>query len=304
MSLPKEDLSPIMTNSESVKNFGPNAYSKPATALYILRETVMGRELFDMAFKEYANRWMFKHPTPADFFRTMEDASGIDLDWFWRGWFYSTDHVDLAINKVNWFQVDTKNPEVEKTLAKAKREKAPKYIGDQRYEAMESLVERDPTMKDFYNTYDPLDVTPEDRQAYERYLSKLSPDEKAFLDAGYHYYSIKFDNIGGLVMPIILEFQFVDGTSEIVRVPVQIWQKNNESVDKVFFFEKEVEKIIMDPLLETADTNRGNNYWPETREPSRFELFKGSQRRRGGSGAGNPMQRAMQRKQNNNDGGN
>lgn len=303
MSRPKESLSPIMTNSESVKSLGPNAYTKPATALYILRETIMGRELFDMAFKEYANRWMFKHPTPADFFRTMEDASGIDLDWFWRGWFYTTDHVDIAIKDVKWMQIDTKNPEVEKGLAKAKRDNAPKYIGDQRYEAMESLVERDPRMKDFYNTYDPLDVTPEDKAAYERYLSQLSPEEKAFLDAGYHFYSINFDNLGGLVMPIILEFQFVDGTSEIVRVPVQIWQRENENINKVFYFEKEVERIVLDPLLETADTNRDNNYWPEAREASRFELYKGSQRRRGGNNAGNPMQRARERQSNGNNSG-
>ena len=304
MSRPKESLSPIMTNSESVISLGPNAYTKPATALYILRETIMGRELFDMAFKEYANRWMFKHPTPADFFRTMEDASGIDLDWFWRGWFYTTDHVDIAINDVKWMQVDTKNPDVEKSLAKAKRDNAPKYIGDERYEAMESMVERDPRMKDFYNTYDPLDVTPEDRQAYERYLSQLSDEEKAFLEAGYHYYSVNLDNLGGLVMPIILEFQFVDGTSQTVRVPVQIWQKNNENVNKVFFFEKEVERIVLDPLLETADTDRSNNFWPEYREASRFELFKGRQRQRGGSGAGNPMQRAQQQEQNSNGSGN
>jgi len=257
-----------------------------------------------MAFKEYANRWMFKHPMPADFFRSMEDASGIDLDWFWRGWFYSTDHVDIAINDVKWLQVDTKDPEVEKSLAKAKREAAPKYIGDQRYEAMESLVERDPTMKDFYNTYDPLDVTPEDRQAYQRYLSRLSPEEKEFLDAGYHYYSVNFDNKGGLVMPIILEFQFVDGTSEIVRVPVQIWQKEDSNVNKVFFFDKEVERIVLDPLLETADTDRSNNFWPEAQEASRFELFKRGARQRGGSGAGNPMQRAQQRQQNSNGSGN
>ena len=234
----------------------------------------------------------------------MEDASGIDLDWFWRGWFYTTDHVDLAINDVKWFQIDTKDPEVEKNLAKAKRENSPKYIGDQRYEAMESVVERDPTMKDFYNTYDPLDITAEDKQAYAHYLSRLSPDEKALLENGYHYYAINFDNLGGLVMPIILEFQFVDGTSEIVNVPVQIWQKDNEQVSKVFFFEKEVQQIILDPLLETADTNRDNNYWPEAQEPSRFELFKGRERRRGGSGVGNPMQRARQRQQNNTGSGN
>ena len=168
---------------------------------------------------------------------------------------------------------------------------------------MESLVERDPTMKDFYNTYDPLDVTSEDKEAYERYLSQLSSEEKAFLEAGYHFYSIEFENLGGLVMPIILDFQFVDGTSETVNVPVQIWQKNSEKVNKVFFFEKEVEKIVLDPRLETADTNRDNNYWPEAKEASRFELFKGRSRRRGGSGAGNPMQRAQQRKQKANESG-
>ena len=290
----KDFIVPIMTNSESIYQFGNNAYGKPAAGLNILRETIMGRELFDYAFKEYSQRWMFKHPSPADFFRTMEDASAVDLDWFWRGWFYTTDHVDIAINEVNWFQVDTQDPEVEKAIAKAKRDNSPQYIGDQRYEAMETVVERDPTMKDFYNTYDRLDVTPRDRAAYARYLSKLSPEEKAFLDAGYHYYSIKFDNVGGLVMPIILEFQFVDGSSEIVRIPAQIWQKENAQVSKIFFFEQEVEKIVLDPLLETADTDRDNNYWPETREPSRFELFKGRERRRGGSGAGNPMQRAQQ----------
>ncbi|PTB87087.1 aminopeptidase, partial [Pseudidiomarina aestuarii] len=88
---------PIMTQSDSVLNLGPNAYTKPAVALNILREVIMGRELFDYAFKEYARRWMFKRPTPADFFRTMEEASGVDLDWFWRGWFYSTDHVDISL---------------------------------------------------------------------------------------------------------------------------------------------------------------------------------------------------------------
>jgi len=297
MSLPKDRLSPIMTNSESIRNFGPNAYSKPATALYILRETIMGRELFDMAFKEYAQRWMFKHPTPADFFRTMEDASGMDLDWFWRGWFYTTDHVDLSIDKVEWMQVDTKNPEVEKALARAKRENAPKYIGDQRFEAMESAVERDPELKDFYNTYDPLEVTVLDEKEYEQYLSRLSDEEKEMLNAGYHYYAMDFSNIGGLVMPIILEFKFVDGTSEVVRVPVQIWQKENDKVSKVFFFEKEVEQVVLDPLLETADTDRDNNYWPPKPEPSRFELFKGRSYSRGQTSGENPMQRMKRAKE-------
>lgn len=175
---------------------------------------------------------------------------------------------------------------------------APSFtIGDKRYEAMEILVERDTSMRDFYNSYNALDITPENKKAYSKFSSKLSMDEKAFLDAGHHYYSIQFENRGGLVMPIILEFQFIDGTSEIVRVPVQIWQKNKEEISKVFFFEKEIEKIVLYPLLETADTERNNNYWPETREPTGFELYKRSSRRRGGSNAGNPMQRANQRQQ-------
>ena len=95
-----------MTNSENIIGFGPNAYTKPATGLNILRETIMGRELFDYAFKEYARRWAFKHPEPADFFRTMEDASGEDLDWFWRGWFYGTDACDISLDTVKYYKAN------------------------------------------------------------------------------------------------------------------------------------------------------------------------------------------------------
>ena len=294
MKMDKDRLSPIMTNSESIWNFGSNAYAKPATALYILRETIMGRELFDMAFREYAQRWKFKHPTPTDFFRTMEDASGVDLDWFWRGWFYSTDHVDIALTDVQWFQVNTQNPEIEKPLARKRAEEAPKYIGDVRFEAQESLIERDPSVSDFYNEYDPFEVTVLDKMEYERYLENLTDEDRAILEAGYNYYSLTFDNIGGLVMPIILEFRFTDGTSEEVRIPAEIWRRNHDEVSKVFFFEKEVEEVILDPHLETADTDRGNNYWPERREPSRFELFKRRSWRGGGE---NTMQRARRAEQ-------
>ncbi len=284
----KSRISPIMTNSESIWQFGPNAYSKPATALFILRETVMGRELFDMAFRDYAQRWKFKHPTPADFFRTMEDASGVDLDWFWRGWFFTNDHVDIALDNVQWFQIDSKNPEIENAIARQKREASPSYIGDERNEAMETVIERDVRMRDFYNDYDPLAVSVLDQKDYERYYSSLSEDEKKLLESGLNYYSIDFKNMGGLVMPIVLEFQFTDGTSEIVRIPAEIWRKNHEEVSKVFFFEKEVSDIILDPKLETADTDRNNNYWPPRREPTRFELFK----RRSRGGRENPMQKA------------
>jgi hypothetical protein len=293
----KDRLSPIMTNSESVMSLGPNAYTKPATGLYILRETIMGRELFDMAFKEYAQRWMFKHPTPADFFRTMEDASGVDLDWFWRGWFYSTDYVDIAIDDVKWMQPNTKDPEVENAIARAKQEEEPLYIGDQRYREMETMVERDTATLDFYNSYDPLEVTILDKMEYEKYLKSLSPEEKEFLETGYNVYSMNFSNVGGMVMPIILEFKFTDGTSEIQRVPVEIWRRTNEKVSKVFLFEKEVEQIILDPLKETADTDRNNNYWPPRQEPTRFELFKGGSSRYYRGGGENPMQRMRRAKE-------
>lgn len=292
MKMDKSRLSPIMTNSESIWNFGNNAYAKPATALFILRETIMGRELFDMAFREYSQRWMFKHPTPTDFFRTMEDASGIDLDWFWRGWFYSTDNVDIALSDVQWYKVNTQNPDIEKPLAKKRMEEEPYYIGYERFAAEESLLDKDKDIADFYNSYDPFKVTILDRQYYERYLANLSDEQKALLEAGYNYYELTFENKGGLVMPIILDFVFTDGTSEQKRIPAEIWRLNHEEVSKVFYFEKEVKEIILDPRVETADVDRSNNYWPERRQPSRFELFRGRQR-----SSENPMQRMRRAEQ-------
>ena len=294
MKMEKEQLSPIMTNSESILNFGSNAYNKPATALFILRETIMGPELFDKAFKEYCTRWKFKHPSPADFFRTMEDASAVDLDWFWRGWFYTTDNVDIAMSDVKWFTIDTKDPDIEKPLAKAKRDNEPRYIGDIRRDDSETVVTRDPTMLDFYNDYDELDVTVLDEKQYKRFLEGLSQDEKDLMNDGGNYYSIKFENVGGLVMPIILEFKFTDGTSEVVYIPAEIWLKTEDEVSKVFYFEKEASDIILDPFVETADVDRSNNYWPQRYEPTRFEVFKSRRNGRYGGGGKNPMQKAKE----------
>ncbi|MCO6500861.1 MAG: M1 family metallopeptidase [Vicingus serpentipes] len=272
----KKGISPIMTNSESILQFGPNAYAKPATALNILRETVMGRELFDFAFKTYAERWKFKHPTPADFFRTMEDASGVDLDWFWRGWFYTTDHVDLAINRVEWFKIDTKNPEVEKAIAKEREANKTQFIGDTRNKTTikQTYNEKDPSLDDFYIKYDPFEVTLVDKADYQKYLSKLSEDDIKLLEGDYNYYSIDFENKGGLVMPIILNFTFKDGTNEVVRIPAEIWKQNDKNVSKVFFFKKEVTNIDLDPFLETADVNLDDNSWPAKLAPSKFQLYK------------------------------
>ena len=290
----KSRISPIMTNSESIYQFGNNAYGKPATALNILRETIMGRELFDYAFKEYSRRWAFKHPSPADFFRTMEDASGVDLDWFWRGWFYSTDHVDIALDEVKWYQIDTQNPEVEAAFDRGAAAREPADIALIRDEEFipTSYIEADPTLNDFYTTTDPFMVLELDKVEYEERLAYLSDEEKALLASGKNYYEITFRNEGGLVMPLILQFEYEDGTQEIRRIPAEIWKMSEPTVTKVFMTEQPAAQITLDPMLETADVDMDDNYWPPRPQPSRFELFKSERGRRSSGGGENPMQRA------------
>jgi len=288
----KKYISPIMTNSESLHQFGNNAYGKPAAALNILRETVMGRELFDFAFKTYAQRWKLKHPTPADFFRTMEDASGVDLDWFWRGWFYTTDHCDIAIENVEWFKIDTKNPEVEKAIAKELKESEVERIGVSRDKAELKQVysEKDPEILDFHNSYNPFEVTLVDEEDYGTYRAKLSEADVAILESDYNYYNIDFENKGGLVMPIILNFTFKDGSTEVVRIPAEIWRTNDKNVSKVFFFKKEVVSIDMDPWLETADINLNDNNWPRKTQLTKFQLYQRKKYGWGADGSENQMQ--------------
>jgi len=238
------EVSPIMTNSESILQFGNNAYGKPATALNILRTTIMGPELFDYAFKEYANRWMFKHPSPADFFRTMEDASGVDLDWFWRGWFYTNENVDIAIKDVKKYSMNY-SPEG-KPLAAGE--------GGKVFE-MGGLL----------------------REDSDEWLANRSAYEKSLLDKGSanYFYQIDFENIGGLVMPILLTFDYSDGSSEEVRIPAEIWRKyDSKEVSKVFLREKEITKITLDKKKETADVNAENNHWPSVKPGNRFDAFK------------------------------
>jgi hypothetical protein len=281
---------PIMTNSESLLQFGNNAYAKPATALNILRETVLGRELFDRAFKEYARRWRFKRPEPADFFRTMEDASGVDLDWFWRGWFYTTDHVDISLERVRLFRIDTRNPDVEKSARKAERDAEPTTLSEQRNERLPKVVDQKPELKDFYNAYDPLDVTEQDREAYRKYVESLTPEERKLLDAGLNFYVVEFKNVGGLVMPIILELEYADGSKEIMNIPAEIWRYNGEEVSKLIMTPKEIRSIVMDPFLQTADADLENNMYPRRPVKSRFQLFKQQQ-------TPNPMQRLERKPQ-------
>ena len=285
----KKYISPIMTNSESIWQFGNNAYGKPATALNILRETVMGRELFDYAFKEYCTRWMFKHPTPADFFRTMEDASGVDLDWFWRGWFYTTDNCDISLDEVKWYQINTKNPEIEKAWNKNQEENKRRFIGDIRNDtSLSQLIEQKPELQDFYDSEWKYEVTELDKEDFEKYLKRLDESEKKILNSGLNFYNLKFSNKGGLVMPVIIRATFKDGSDEVVRIPAEIWRRTNDKVSKMLYFEKEVVQFELDPFLETADVDVNNNYWPQQILPSRFEIYKGAKGRGKGE---NPMQR-------------
>ena len=276
----KDRISPIMTNSESIHQFGNNAYGKPATAMNILRETIMGRELFDYAFKMYSNRWMFKHPNPEDLFRTLEDASSIDLDWFWRGWFYSTDHVDISLDNIKYYRINDQNPVTNKAEKKINfTEVYNKDISNQRNKELVTYRENDKGLEDFYTNYDPFKATPKEIKKYEEFKENLNEDEKEIINSDQHFYELKFSNIGGLVMPIILNFTFSDNSNKIIKIPAEIWKKNSSEITKVFAFDKEVVLIELDPFLETADTDRFNNYWPPKMEPSKFELYKYRNRR-------------------------
>jgi len=287
---------PIMTNSESVLQFGNNAYGKPATALNILRETVMGRQLFDHAFKTYATRWAYKHPTPADFFRTMEDASAVDLDWFWRGWFYTVDRTDLALESVKQYHVNTKNPGVENARTQRQQAAEPKTLSQQRnaLEIKSTLVDEKPELKDFYNSYDPLAVTEADKAEYFAYLKTLTPQQQQRLSDNLTFYELSFRNVGGLVMPIVLQLTYDDGSQEIQTIPAEIWRKNNEHVTKVIATQKPVISFVIDPFLQTADTDLSNNAFPRQPTPTRFELYEQQGMGNNSRQPNNPMQRQRQ----------
>jgi len=276
----KDRISPIMTNSESIHQFGNNAYGKPATAMNILRETIMGRELFDYAFKMYSNRWMFKHPNPEDLFRSLEDASSIDLDWFWRGWFYSTDHVDISLDNIKYYRINDQNPVTNKAEKKINfTEVYNKDISNQRNKELVTYRENDKGLEDFYTSYDPFKATQKEIKKYEKFKENLKEDELEIIKSNQHFYELEFSNIGGLVMPIILDFTFSDNTNKIIKIPAEIWKKNSSKITKVFAFDKEVNLIELDPYMETADTDRSNNFWPPKMEPSKFELYKYKNRR-------------------------
>ncbi|TCZ74217.1 M1 family metallopeptidase [Flaviaesturariibacter aridisoli] len=311
MKLPKDQLEPIMTNSENIHpaGFGPNAYSKPATGLNMLRETIMGRELFDYAFKEYARRWAFKHPTPADFFRTMEDASAEDLDWFWRGWFYSTDVTDISLDSVKYAKADAvmnsarmRDTTVMVPLPKPQLNafEDVSKIRNREDKHIRFATDADTSLRDFYWRYDrglePVDTA--------RYASAVPASQEPLDDAtkakyaGKHFYELSFSNKGGLVMPIIVEWTYEDGTKEVERIPAQVWRHNENKVTKFFMKDKRVTGIKLDPMRETADIDESNNSWgnPDA-QPSRFQLFKAKQGAARGQSTGvNPMQKSAEKK--------
>jgi len=265
---------PIMTNSESLLQFGNNAYAKPAAALNVLRETVLGRELFDFAFREYANRWKFKRPTPADFFRTMEDASGTDLDWFWRGWFYTTDAVDVSVDGMTEYTVSSQDPEVEKAMQRARRAEEPVSVTSQRNKGMARRVDAHPELKDFYNENDDFTVTNKDRNKYQEKMAGLEDWEKALLKEGKHLYLVDFSNVGGLVTPLVVELEFKSGKKTIERIPAEVWRYSPTKITKLFVTDEPLVGLTQDPYWETADIDVSNNSWPRKATPSRLELFK------------------------------
>lgn len=304
MKLPKEQLEPVMTNSENIINFGPNAYTKPATALNILRETIMGRELFDFAFKEYARRWAFKHPTPADLFRTMEDASGEDLDWFWRGWFYSIDPVDISLDTVKYARADFEGTPTQMGMNNRKRKVDPpaanpyddiSKIRNREDKSIHFYTDVDTAARDFYWRYArglaKVDTTMTYTIDMPMMVTTVSPEAKKEFENSY-FYELSFSNKGGLVMPIIIEWTYKDGSKEIDRIPAQIWRHNEEKVKKFFVKNKEVASIQLDPLKETADIDVTNNSWGTIPAPTRFKAFSqnGEGFRRGQSNGKNPMQ--------------
>jgi hypothetical protein len=272
---------PIMTNSESVVQFGPNAYTKPTAALTVLRETVMGRELFDMAFKEYAMRWRFKRPTPADFFRTMEDASGVDLDWFWRGWFYGTDHVDVALTGIREYQVSSQNPDVEFPLKRQRFEQDNPLSTQEernRQERIKLRVERQPGLTDLYNERDEFTVANKDRNDYADFRKGLKDWERIALDravkAGEYIYFVDIKNIGGLVTPLPLTITYAGGQTEELLIPAEVWRYNADSITRLFIKPKRIVAIEIDRKHQIADADQSNNMFPPRIPASRIELFK------------------------------
>jgi hypothetical protein len=255
---------PIMTNSESVRRLGPNAYAKPATALNVLRETVLGRELFDFAFREYCRRWAFRNPEPADFFRSMEDASGVDLDWFWRGWFYTTRAVDVSVEKVTRYTLETGDPERIKGERKAERDARPKTLSELGNADLAVRADRFPELLDFYSTFDELDVTPDDRERFKRLVARLGARDAALLDTTLSFTIVRFASNGGIPTPLPVTLTYADATTEDVTLPAEIWRYNGGfEASKLFVTDKPIARVELDRRRQTADRDPSDNAYPQ-----------------------------------------
>jgi hypothetical protein len=272
----QRDRVPIMTNADSIIDKSNNGYGQPTAALLALRDVVMGRELFDHAFRTYSQRWRFKRPAPADFFRTMEDASGIDLDWFWRGWFYSVDHVDLAIADVRWLQLDSRDPAVEKPKAKAERDAKPETTTRRLNAALPKRLDRFPELRDFYDSFDEAAVLPSEQRTHETLVKELQKAkiDPALLTTARNFYLIEFTNIGGIVMPLPLRLEYTDGTAEERLIGADIWRYNTEKCSKLILTTKELKSVTLDPRDEMSDCDLENNVWPRRVLKSKFQLFR------------------------------
>jgi hypothetical protein len=305
MKLPKNQLEPIMTGADNITQLGPNAYAKPATGLNILRETIMGRQLFDYSFKEYARRWAFKHPTPADLFRTMEDASAEDLDWFWRGWFYTTEPCDISLDSVRYATAEVNAvPRPRDTVVNLAKPQVNEFediskVRNRQDKSLAIQTDIDTALRDFYWRYD-RGLEPYDSAKYKRSIGLTMEgldNEAKQKYAGKHFYELHISNKGGLVMPVIIEFTFKDGTKEVTRIPAQVWRLNENKITKSFMHDKEVASIKLDPMKETADINEANNSWGNNGQvASRFQLFKQKQTNARGQSTGpNPMQKPQEK---------
>jgi aminopeptidase N len=280
---------PIMTDGDSIYQLGNNAYAKPAVALNILRETILGRELFDYAFKTYAQRWMYKRPQPADFFRTMEDASGTDLDWFWRGWFYSNEPTDISIDNVTLYTMDSGDPDQKAERDKKDDETPPPSITAQRNEALPKRVEAHPELLDFYNEYNKYEVNEEDREKFKKALEELDDAQKALIQSAKNFYVLDLSNKGGLVMPVILNVTYDDGTTGMFRYPAEIWRYDNGHAMKLLLTDKKITQFELDPYQETGDIDTDNNAFPPKIKQKRFKVKLKEDEEK------NPMQKAIER---------
>lgn len=271
-----EELVPIMTNADSLLKVGITGYAKPAAALSVLRDTIMGPELFDFAFKTYAERWKFKRPEPADFFRTMNDASGMDLDWFWRGWFYTVDPCNISIDNVHEYILDSGDPNIDKLVAKKEKEAEVKTLSDQRLEKMSMYVDRHPELKDFYSNYDEFSVLPSEQEKFKQLLKDLEKEgiDPKLLTTKRHFYVVDFSNLGGLVVPLILKVEYGDGTNEEMRIAAEIWRTNDAKISKLIMTEKEIKSLQLDPHEELPEVNRDNNFWPRRPSKIHFQFFQ------------------------------